>query len=268
MKKVLISIMLSLCCFAAVCSGCVILSSPKLTHPREYYGQREVGDFSVWFSSNDKCNIVGTSEQGNTKKFLIIPAKIEDSPVDLFGDQKLLGIVSPTLKSDVLEKIYFEKAISYNFDSYDNKDCPNLKKVICLNEWKTPMHDFGDCAIYYPRKICEAYSQNNSYAYSLSPANVSYYYNYEDAKNDGYYWVDDCDYGGKIEFVPADPVRKDYTFGGWYKESECINEWDFETDTLPEEKTEIKEAEGAKPVQTTVYQETILYAKWVETKII
>ena len=50
-----------------------------------------------------------------------------------------------------------------------------------------------------------------------------------------------------------------YTFGGWYKEPECINEWDFGTDVLPEERTEINE-EGEEEV---VYQETKLYAKWL-----
>ena len=48
----------------------------------------------------------------------------------------------------------------------------------------------------------------------LNAANVSYYYNYEDAENYGYYWADDCDYGGKIEFIPEEPEREGYEFGG------------------------------------------------------
>lgn len=32
--------------------------------------------------------------------------------------------------------------------------------------------------------------------------------------------------------LPDTPTRTGYTFGGWYKESECINIWDFESDTV------------------------------------
>lgn len=38
-----------------------------------------------------------------------------------------------------------------------------------------------------------------------------------------------------IEFIPPEPQREGYTFGGWYKEEECINEWDFEVDMTKEE---------------------------------
>ena len=65
-----------------------------------------------------------------------------------------------------------------------------------------------------------------------------------------------------IEDTPYEPQREGYTFGGWYKEPECINAWDFETDTLPEEKTEMKEYSGGEVREEVVYQETILNAKW------
>ena len=40
--------------------------------------------------------------------------------------------------------------------------------------------------------------------------------------------------GPRITYIPEAPTREGYTFGGWYKEEECINAWNFETDTLPE----------------------------------
>ena len=43
---------------------------------------------------------------------------------------------------------------------------------------------------------------------------------------------------------PAVPIRKGYTFVGWYKEPDCINAWDFDTDIVTEPIT--------------------LYAKWTE----
>jgi len=49
--------------------------------------------------------------------------------------------------------------------------------------------------------------------------------------------------GGKIVEPAADPTRTGYTFGGWYKEAACINEWVFDSDT--------------------VGVDTTLYAKWL-----
>jgi uncharacterized repeat protein (TIGR02543 family) len=42
--------------------------------------------------------------------------------------------------------------------------------------------------------------------------------------------------------VPEEPTKIGYTFGGWYKEADCLNEWNFENDR--------------------VTNDTILYAKW------
>ena len=81
----------------------------------------------------------------------------------------------------------------------------------------------------------------------LAPSND---YDFEQDENGQYY------YNSKIVAIPPDPKRKGYTFGGWYKELECINEWDFKTDTLP--KLKLNENEEI------VFQETTLYAKWVK----
>ena len=85
-------------------------------------------------------------------------------------------------------------------------------------------------------------------------SNCNYFYNYDGAKNDGYYWSDNYDYGEKITYVPQDPEREGYIFGGWFQEPECVNRWNFETDTLPE-----AEYDDAGEV---IYRETRLYAKW------
>ena len=69
-----------------------------------------------------------------------------------------------------------------------------------------------------------------------------------------YYWIDN--YGEKIEYIPENPIREGYKFEGWYKESDCINKWDFETDALPQARVDDQGQE--------IYQETKLYAKWIK----
>ena len=81
---------------------------------------------------------------------------------------------------------------------------------------------------------------------SLYKANVCYYYNLQESD---YYYVDYYDADSLIEFIPPDPFNEGYIFGGWYKEKECINKWDFEKDTVSLEEDEI---------------EIKLYAKWIK----
>ncbi len=49
---------------------------------------------------------------------------------------------------------------------------------------------------------------------------------------------------GELLTAPEAPMAEGYQFEGWFKESECINAWDFAVDT--------------------VLSDTILYAKWAE----
>ena len=88
----------------------------------------------------------------------------------------------------------------------------------------------------------------------LKCANVVYDINYLNEEY-RYHSVDNYEYGSLIEIIPPQPEREGYTFDGWYKEPECINAWNFETDTLPELKLD---ADG-----NEIFQETALYAKWI-----
>ncbi len=88
-------------------------------------------------------------------------------------------------------------------------------------------------------------------------ANVSYYYNYDN----GYcktYFIDDVD-GDIIINKPPMPIRDGYRFGGWYKEEECINEWNFDHDIVPKKIYDEEE--------NYIYKETALYAKWTKEDI-
>jgi uncharacterized repeat protein (TIGR02543 family) len=90
----------------------------------------------------------------------------------------------------------------------------------------------------------------------LIRANTAYLFNYEGAPNEGYFFINDFEYGDKIEDTPYKPMREGYTFNGWYKEAECNNEWNFDEDRLPQE-TYDENGE-------LNFVETKLYAKWIK----
>ena len=102
------------------------------------------------------------------------------------------------------------------------------------------------------------YYQNKNEIYKIIyKANTAYMFNYEGAPNENYYFINNFERGGLIENTPYEPYREGYTFLGWYKDSDCTEIWDFETDTLPvatyDENGELE------------FVETRLYAKWSKT---
>ena len=88
------------------------------------------------------------------------------------------------------------------------------------------------------------------YQYRIRVANTAYMFNYDGEPNGGYFFINNFDWGKKIDPATYMPMRNGYEFKGWYKEPECINLWNFDSDTLPQE-SEI----GENP-------ETKLYAGW------
>ena len=111
--------------------------------------------------------------------------------------------------------------------------------------------EFRNVEIYVPTEKYDLFKNVLSERYfrgSLLKANVSYYLNY--AENN-YYYIDYYENGEKILYIPPEPQRTGYSFGGWFKESDCVNQWNFDTDTV-----QITE-EG---------QDVKLYAKWIQNE--
>ena len=220
----------------------------------------EWGYFTVkFYDDRETAYITGLTELGKQQRFLVIPEEIDGVRVSTIGERPLLQMWSSIGAADIcsekLEKVYFSTSVYIVAGSFRNS-LNFTKAMIIANEAVNGL-DEAQITRYYSNKVYLGFTAH-SQEYN-GRANVSYFYNYETEKNYGYYWIDDYDYGSKIEFIPPEPEREGYTFGGWYKEPECINKWDFETDVLPEECTEINE-DGEEEV---VYQETKLYAKWL-----
>jgi hypothetical protein len=215
--------------------------------------------------------IMGLSEEGMKKESVIIPEYIDELKVEELGKRiEFWGDEGSWQENHVLKKVY----IPFDILCWSNifEKCKELEKIIILQHNPNKYDEnSGKCNFvtsfnYEVEDVVNMFIGHNG---KLRFANVSYFYNYDNAPNDNYFWIDDYEYGEKIDFIPPEPTRAGYTFGGWYKESECINKWDFEIDTLPEVKyTDVIPThqlfynENAE-YDYRIYQETKLYAKWI-----
>ena len=194
------------------------------------------------------------------------------------------GVMGPSLEN--VDKVYYPFSYETDYlmtEFYENNNLPidtfypNI--VFCVNN-KSYMSVFRSRGIklYYTKdvfdtieygggtwfketfndyKIVIYYESNKEKYCEFQIANTSYLFNYDGAPNDGYFYINDFERGGLIEDTPYAPQREGYTFGGWYKESECINQWNFETDKLPE-------ATYDEAGYVTDFVETKLYAAWIK----
>ena len=219
------------------------------------------GDF-IYRVNGDRFFLEGLSEQGKQKETIVIPKEIDGYTVDHYT--YLYGLsYRGNFESENLRQIYIIPNVSMYKVNCDFM--PNLNKIILIGT----RNKEDDLIVYSQDHSVQVYLssiENYNDFYSdetgclggliryLWLSNCNYFYNYDGAENDGYYWSDNYDYGEKITYVPQNPEREGYIFGGWYKEPECVNIWNFDTDTLPEAKYN-EEGEA-------LYQETRLYAKW------
>ena len=219
------------------------------------------GDF-IYRVNGDRFFLEGLSEQGKQKETIVIPKEIDGYTVDHYT--YLYGLsYRGNFESENLRQIYIIPNVSMYKVNCDFM--PNLNKIILIGT----RNKEDELIVYSQDHSVQVYLssiENYNDFYSdetgclggliryLWLSNCNYFYNYDGAENDGYYWSDNYDYGEKITYVPQNPEREGYIFGGWYKEPECVNIWNFDTDTLPEAKYN-EEGEA-------LYQETRLYAKW------
>ncbi len=211
-------------------------------------------------NTKETISITGISEEGAKKEHIYFPSEIEGLPVT--GVYKFIvgKVFSCKWNNAVCKKIYMQENFNVMYSGLSN--CKNLEKLFVIEIGKEygnldrALHQYDCYVAKLESPTMEELLYNN--ACTVKYANISYNYNYEDSKNYGVYFIDDCDYGNKIEYIPANPTREGYTFDGWYKEPECINKWNFESDTLPEEVKEVNENNE----EEVKFQETKLYAKW------
>ena len=139
-----------------------------------------------------------------------------------------------------IEKFIEDKGNGYNDRYYSYK----------IDKHKIRIGEYGS------GNFSDENGKNYIFIFFIQIANTSYLFNYDKAPNDGYFFINEFTYGGRIENTPYEPIREGYTFGGWYKESACTNEWNFDEDRLPEAE---HDEDG-----NLQFVETKLYAKWTK----
>ena len=195
---------------------------------------------------------------GNVKTYpesgaVFFPAQVQGYTVSQVGFNSGLGfggngyLHTSGENGIIIERCYFPHTIKEIGDGYMKLTSGNLKIFYCGE-----VVDLGyfrpnrDTAIYVPAENYEAFNNvlSEGYSQNLLKANVSYHLNYDE---NNYYYIDYYENGEKISYIPPIPQRDGHTFGGWSKEADCIDQWDFQEDTilLTEEQTVVN-----------------LYAKW------
>ena len=253
---------------AAICTMMIMLfTGCDGLNAEPNYISGESGDFKYriyndWDSNEKYIALNGLTEEGKKKEIIVVPTEIDGYPVE----QLSYGINWYTnrtiydygfLESENLKVIYLPHSeISIKAEE-TFLGCPNLEKIVYIgvNAFKSFYEVYYNQKIYFP---CLDEDNETSYYFSGESyyANTVYCYNYEGAENEGHYWVDYFAYGEKIGYIPEEPKRTGYTFGGWYKEAECENIWNFEADILPQAKYD--------HLGDELLQKTKLYAKWIK----
>ena len=200
--------------------------------------------------------VVGLSEEGKQKEIIEMPytvikgGTVISLKTNKFDQKKYW-------QSENLKKIYLPCGSSDTVNAKLFDGCPNLENIMLYGSSDTDLKisnkNNPDLKVFITGKNYDEEKYHGSNLYKESGkgyaniyfANVSFMHNSVDDYNDGYFLIDDCEYGGTVRRPESEPNEAFRKFDGWY--------WDFEKDKLPNAKM----ADGV--VQ---YQETKIAAKW------
>lgn len=252
----------------------------------------EFGDFLITKDNE----IYDFSEQGLNKEYIVIPETINGVKVMTYrkgrGDHNSVRFTY----SDKIKKIYNAQLVSdYSFLNYseENKNVyityNNQQKILETQKCKMLGLEYDyDRDSYMSENFIlasgverEFLKKSNNHipmakikqkdfdtkgvlekCYSI--ADIEFLYNYEGAPNNGIYWLDDLETGEKLSYMPENPLRDGYMFGGWYADSECTTFYDF---SLPYIKNEKYVRVSITDYYFLCYPKdyaTKIYAKWIE----
>ena len=239
--------------------------------------------------------LVRLSEIGKQKEILVLSTSLNGKNVvcgksnsgSLFSNYKQIRTrITPSKMKKLLIENLLDKEkqesygilnVVYYIKYEDGKDYEEYKLIVNGCDFSKIRHAKTYKKIYMRMKL---FNENifetidglksfhgNYYSFEkhvnyLRPVNVEFHWNYEKSPQEDYYWIDDIENGELIEEIPPIPEREGYTFGGWYTEKECINEFSFST---PISKMDIDWEELLNSRQQVPDEYvTCLYAKWIK----
>lgn len=221
----------------------------------KHYGD---GFYYKFIDDVDDSIAIGEKIDPTYQTYVFLPSQIEGHPVKqlgfptgfcigIGGEFYSLHYMDKERKEAIeVDRLYVPTSVDKVYGSYAMKFIDNFKlfyagEILDLHIF---VYDYVSLRIYVPMDKYDDFldcskKTDETYIYS---ANVVYDLNYEDEET---YYIDYYDENSLIECIPPEPSREGYEFVGWYKEEACNILWDFSSDTIIDEKEELR-----------------LYAKW------
>ena len=161
-----------------------------------------------------------------------------------------------------LKRVYFPWSVRRKYDINSNTTLSRVFSEGCIVIFtrfddivpsRRTVVPMGSYNIFVETGELGGWSPPSYHNFSVEPSNVAYSFNYPDAPNENYFFIDLVESTGKLLQPPYDPEREGYAFRGWYKDAECTERWDFYKDVV-----EVSYDENG----NRIYEELWLYAKW------
>ena len=262
----------------------------------------EDSDVRSYFDKKQAIMLLDLTEEGKEQTVIDVPETVNGLPVisispkyrTTLGHTYMFDDNYGRFSSDKLEKIYINGSVrEFGISAWSPVKCKNLSRII-INNQLAPLEE--SFVITSPELIV-AINQNCSddilyglirfphevHEYTfIHTANIEYKYNYDTGTAQENYRIDLIKDKTETPYEFADPYREGYTFGGWYLEPECINEWYRSIDSLLDEEsgdiefyternifddmptTELPKKEEYKNYINKTDKILRLYAKWIE----
>ena len=220
-----ISVVVTLVCMTLTCMmlvvGCGRIANPF--YEEEYFRYQVI---------NERVRIIGLSDLGREQRFIVIPREISGMPVTAVEHSVLIGTRQANFESENLEKVFMISSVTTTMSAPDG-----LKFFVIEFSGTAGGMRTGRGTSYSARSVWENGSLN--FRDAFTPANITYWLNYDTERNNGVHWIDDVPSEDLIEFIPPNPTREGFVFNGWYKEPELTNRWNFNKDAMPNEDLEL-----------------------------
>ena len=242
------------------------------------------GDFII----TQHNEVYDLSEEGLQKEYIVVPEKINGDYTNVcwIGNGLVMGqSIHEFQGSKKLKKVYFEvdlETLEINEDAkeaYKNRSSDFRRAFVKSDTEKVKVFHVlnkggGLNNFLHSSKNCFNRIESRYHIMNFL-ANIQFMYNYEEAPNEGNYWIDDLETGETLSYMPKDPTREGYTFGGWYADSECTTPYDFTTPYVKKDLLEgvfewKEEVYAGVRINTEYYlyypedYVTYIYAKWIE----